>query len=540
MHDDRQRQEKHILITQVISFSLLAILILVSVSFKQQVNYTIGLGYFHAAVMFLVLLPLIIFVRFLSLRYNNVLLEYIVNILYYAISAIFLNNLPSSSFEILLIMPIIIMALKYGTKHSLITASMSLAVLFAVSYRKGLTTIDSDLMYTIVFLLVAWLLGNMRDTEMEIQRNLEKLADNDGLTELLNHRSFQRVMDQELAKAAQQHKPLCLIMLDIDYFKVYNDSMGHQKGDLVLIKVADILRSCTPEGCYCARYGGEEFTLILPGMGIEDAKTVGEAIRTRIEDTNFPGIDILPKGKLTASIGIAEYPLMANNKEKLIQKTDEALYKAKFISKNKVETYYSVFDELSTDIIEEEKDLFNTIRTFTMVINAKDRYTYGHSERAMEMAKKMGSRLKLEKESIDALVFSSLLHDIGKIEIPREILNKPQKLTPKEWEILKHHPQWGADIIRPIRSLQGSVEIVHHHHENYDGSGYPLGFKGTEIPLGARILRIVDSFDAMTTNRPYREGISRAQALEELRRFSGTLYDPDLLEEFAQIIEAEL
>lgn len=533
-HDDKDKQEKYILASQVISFCLLAILILGAISFKNQLMYQVG--YYHSTVMFFVIFPLIVLVRFLSIQYNSILIEYLVNIFYYVVSAIFLVCLSNSSFEILLIMPIIIMALRYGTKHSLYTSFCSLTVLFFVSYKNGFTSIDSDLMYTIVFVLVAWLLGNMRETEVEIQKKLEKLANYDGLTDLFNHRSFQHIMDRELARAAGEQEPLSLIMLDIDFFKVYNDSFGHQKGDSVLMLVAEILTDCTPEGCYCARYGGEEFALVLPGMGIEKAKAVGEMIRSEIENTNIFGMDVLPKGKLTISVGIAEYPLMANNKEKLIQKADEALYKAKFVSKNKVEIYYSVFDELSLDLVDEEKDIFNSIRTLTMVINAKDKYTYGHSERTMQLAQRLGERMGLEKESVKVLIYSSLLHDIGKIEVAREILNKPNKLTPKEWEILKQHPQWGADIIRPLQSLKDTAEIVRHHHENFDGSGYPLGLKGGEIPLGSRILRIIDSFDAMTTNRPYKEGMTTLQALEELKCYSGSHYDPLLLEEFTQMM----
>lgn len=533
-HEDKNKQEKYILASQVISFCLLAIVILVAISFRDQLTYQVG--YYHSTVMFSVILPLIVLVRFLSVQYHSLFLEYLINVLYCVVSGLFLVYLSSSSFEILLIMPIIIMALKHGTRHALYTALCSSAVLLYVSYHKGFSSIDSDLMYLIVFMLVAWLLGNMRDTEMQIQKKLERMANFDGLTDLYNHRHFQMIMDRELAKAAEKQMPLSMLMLDIDYFKVYNDSFGHQKGDQVLKTVADILKDLTPQGCYCARYGGEEFALVLPGNNTEFARKLGEIIRSRIEGAQIAGMEVLPKGKLTVSIGIAEYPLMANSKEKLIQKADEALYKAKFVSKNKVETYYSVFDELSMALVDEEKDIFNSIRTLTMVINAKDRYTYGHSERTMQLAKRFGERLGLNQEAVKELSYSALLHDIGKIEIAREILNKPTKLNTREWEILRQHPQWGADIIRPLQSFKGTVDIVLYHHENYDGTGYPSALKEKEIPLGARILRIIDSFDAMTTNRTYKEAMTKEQAVEELKRFSGQHYDPVLLEEFALMI----
>jgi diguanylate cyclase (GGDEF)-like protein len=534
-YEDKSKQEKYILASQVISFCLLAIVILVAINVKYHLTYSIS--YYHATIMFVVLLPLIILVRFFDTQYQKVFLEYLVNIIYFGVAGFFLVYLSSqTSYEILLIMPIIIMALKYGTKHALYTAACSIAVLCYVSYHRTFSSVDSDLMYLILFLLVAWLLGNMRDSENEIQKKLEHLANHDGLTSLHNHRSFQLIMDEVLFEADKKKIPLSLIMFDLDYFKVYNDSFGHQSGDMVLENVAEILRKGTPDGCYCARYGGEEFAMILPGQSTAKAKIVGENVRKEIERTVIPGMEVLPKGRLTVSVGIAEFPVMANTKEKLIQKADEALYKAKFLSKNKVETYYSVFDELSLSLADEERDLFNSIRTLTMVINAKDRYTYGHSERTMLFAQKLGEKVGLVPENIRELCYSSLLHDIGKIEVPREILNKPGKLNNAEWRILKQHPQWGADMIRPLQSLKNTVEIVLHHHENYDGSGYPSGLKGEEIPLGSRILRIADSYDAITSDRPYKKAMTREQAVEELRKLAGQHYDPSLITEFISMV----
>lgn len=534
----KDKREKYIVASQAISFFLLAIVILSAVGFKESVAFKIS--YYHfVTVMFCTLLPLIPLVRFLSNNYhNNIFFEFFIySIIYFMISAIFLTYVKDTSFKILLIMPVIISAIKYGTKFAFCTSFCSLIIMLFVSYKNKFAYIDSDLMYLIIFFLVAWLLGNMKETESNIRNELERLASHDGLTNLYNHRSFHNIMDSELARTDRNKTSLSLLLLDIDYFKVYNDSFGHQKGDFVLKKVAEILKNSITEG-YCTRYGGEEFAVILPDMDINKAKTVGESIRKKIEEAEFPGMEVLPKGKLTVSIGIAEYPLMADSKERLIQKADEALYKAKSIGKNKVETYYSVFDELSLSLKGEEKEIFNSIRTLTMIINAKDKYTYGHSERTMQMAKKLAERMALNESFVKDLVYGALLHDIGKIEIAREILNKPTKLNENEWEVLKQHPQWGADMIRPLKSLTGAVEIVLYHHENYDGSGYPQGLKGTDIPYGARILRIIDSFDAITTNRPYKEAMSEEQALEELKRYSGIHYDPVLLNEFTNMVRS--
>jgi len=532
---NKLKQEDYILASQVISFCMLGVVILVAVSsFKNPVTFNDG--YYNTIVLFLILLPTLIIVRILSIHNKNFYIDNIINILFLLLSALFLVKLPGSSFEILLLMPIIVMALKYGKKHAMVTAVFSFLALLYVSIKKDFSTIDSDIMFLSVFFLVSWLLGNMRETETDIQKRLERLANYDGLTDVFNHRKFQSIMDEELERADKGEEPLSLIMLDLDYFKLFNDSFGHQKGDQILKGVADILRRNIPPGAYCARYGGEEFAIILPGAHTDQAIKVGENIRRIIENTNFEGIEVLPKGRLTASFGVAEYPHMALTREKLIHKADQALYKAKYISKNKVEAYYSVFDELSLNLIGEERDIFNSISTLTMVINAKDRYTYGHSERTMELLKRLAERLGFASETVKELVYSALLHDIGKIEIPREILNKATKLSDDEWEVLRQHPVWGANIISPLNSLKSTVEIVRYHHENYDGSGYPSGLKGENIPLGARILRIVDSYDAMTSNRSYKEGMNKAQAIEELKIYSGRHFDPGLLQEFVKMM----
>lgn len=536
---DKFEQEKYIIATQLISYLLLAIVIFTSLDYNNA--FFLRTGYYYSTLAFLVLLPLVIlFIKLFIKKTGSVLFDFIVHIVYYVLAAVFLSNVSDTSAKILLIMPVIIFAIKYGVRIALLSASLSFLVLMIISQRHSFTTIDSDIMYSIVFFLAAWLLGNMKETETRIQDRLEWLANRDGLTDLYNHRSFQNILAQELLKTDKNNSVLSLIMIDLDYFKVYNDSFGHQKGDKILQEVSKLLQESISEKGYCCRYGGEEFSIILPDLGIEYARIIGESIRKAIETVSIPGMEVLPKGKLTVSIGIAEYPAMADSREKLIQKADEALYKAKFISKNKVETYYSVFDELVLSLKEDERDMFNSIRTLTMVINAKDRYTYGHSERTMALVREFALARGLSDQLTKKMIYGALLHDIGKIEIQREILNKHRNLNEEEWKILRQHPQWGAEIIRPLESLKEASQIVLYHHENYDGTGYPEGLKGEEIPYGARLLRIIDSFDAIITNRPYKEAMSRKQAVEELAKYSGSHYDPELLQQFsAMILEAD-
>lgn len=525
-------KEKFILATQTLFFLLLAILIHRVLKHNSDISSLYSLS---SSLAFIILISLIPLIRLVNTKYVFFIDLWIIFI-YILITSCLLYFENEDIFKILFLMPVVISALRYPIKFSYSITIFVLFFLFLIGFLNNFSSIDADIMLSGVLFLLAWLLGNMTETEAKIRKELERLATHDSLTDILNHRSFQALLDEKLEEAKKENTSISLILLDIDFFKVYNDSLGHQKGDQVLKEVADILKNATKEIGYCARYGGEEFVIILPKTGIRAAKALAEEIRRKVEETEFPGIDLLPKGKLTISIGIAEFPSMADNKERLIQKADEALYKAKFVSKNKVETYFSVFDELSLSLKDEEKELFNSIRTLTMVINAKDRYTYGHSERVMEMAKKFAEIIGLDEQQTKDIIFGSLLHDIGKIEISREVLNKPTKLNDLEWQMTKQHPQWGADIIRPLKSLKGSLDIVLYHHENYNGTGYPKGLKGEEIPFGARLLRIIDSYDALTFHRPYKEAMSQEQAIEELQKYSGIHYDPEMLEKFCKMI----
>jgi len=532
LNQTSNNKERYIFVTQTLFFLLLAILILRVLNFRFDVQSLYSVGPSFVFIIIISLIPLLRFIKYKHI----IVIDIFINVSFILITSVFLFFEAHQIFKMLYLMPIVITSLNYNKKIAYIFVSSITIILMGMGYFNNFTSIDSDIMLSGVLFLLAWLLGNMTETEAKIREELERLATHDSLTDLLNHRSFQNILDEKIIEVKEKKFEISLVLLDIDYFKVYNDSLGHQKGDQVLKEVAEILKNSTLGKGYCARYGGEEFVIILPKCDINEAMALAEKIRTKIENTNFPGVEVLPKGKLTVSLGIAQFPNMADNKEQLIQKADEALYKAKFISKNKVDVYYSVFDELSLVLKDEEQELLNSIRTLTMVINAKDRYTYGHSERTMELSKKLANTLKLDDELTKNIIYGSLLHDIGKIEISREVLNKPKKLNALEWDMFKQHPQWGADIIRPIKSLQGSLDIILYHHENYDGTGYPKGLKGQEIPIGARILRIVDSYDAITTNRPYKEAMSHEQALEELGRYSGSHYDPQIIKTFCDML----
>ncbi|EQB88602.1 hypothetical protein M918_23995 [Clostridium sp. BL8] len=334
----------------------------------------------------------------------------------------------------------------------------------------------------------------------------------------------------------KENQPISMIIMDIDYFKYYNDLYGHQKGDEALKRIGTLLKEIAREKDVVARYGGEEFSIILPNTDEAEVIRIGEHIRKKIETTYFEGEENLPNGKLTVSVGISVFPDKAKSDVELIKSADDALYRAKFFNKNRVEIYTSILDELKQDIEEKHIDLVTSIKTLISVINAKDKYTYGHVERVVVYSRLLAEKLNLNEDDKKALIYGAYMHDIGKINISEDILNKKMPLNNEEWNILKQHSSNGVQIIRPVESLKYLSPLILHHHERYDGKGYPHNLKGEEIPYLARILTVVDSFDAMTSNRPYNKRKTYEEGIEELKKCSGTQFDPVIVQEFSKVI----
>ncbi|MGG7056880.1 diguanylate cyclase [Clostridium tertium] len=396
---------------------------------------------------------------------------------------------------------------------------------------------QNDLILSGIFILTAWPLGFYVKIEGEHISKLEELVNKDGLTQVFNHRYFHDTLKEQVALSEKYKEPISMIFVDIDYFKNYNDLYGHQKGDEVLRTIGRILRDNVRQDDIPARYGGEEFAVILPNTTEQEALSIADKIRKTIESTKFYGEENQPNGLLTASMGISTYPDKAKDDVELIKSADDALYRAKFFNKNRVETYISILDELKAEIDEKDIELVTSIKTLISVINAKDRYTYGHSERVVFYSRLLADKLELSNEDKNLLIYGSYMHDIGKINISQDILIKKMPLTNEEWEQLKRHPEDGIEIIKPVKSLKDIIPIILHHHEKYDGTGYPYKLKGEEIPYLARVLTVVDSFDAMTSNRPYNVRKTYDEAIIELKKYSGTQFDPEIANKFIEVIQ---
>lgn len=385
--------------------------------------------------------------------------------------------------------------------------------------------------------------ANILHQQWELQLKNEELlvmAITDGLTKLYNHRYFQECFTQAVALAEQENQPLALLIVDIDHFKHYNDLFGHQAGDQLLYELGQLLITELGPNDMVARYGGEEFTIILYGATKNDALSMAEKIRLAVEDYPFSGREQQPAGNLTVSIGVATFPDNAKNKEDLIKLADEALYKAKYFSRNKVELYFSVLDELKADLNQSEVELLNSIKMLVRIVNAKDKYTYGHSERVGKYAVAIAEKMGLSSEEIKTIKIGAFLHDIGKIEISRAILMKKGRLSEDEFKLVKQHPHWGAEMVKTIEALQPVIPLLKYHHERYDGKGYPTGLRELQIPLHARIMAVADSFDAMTSNRPYGIRKNFQEAIIEMKNCAGTQFDPEIVKSFIELLENQL
>ena len=478
---------------------------------------------------------------------NKTALKYkilIENILFMVILffAVVISGANKSHYKFIFLFIITSTTIQSGMKSGMITSIIaSLAILVMdILCMPGASVnkyFQDDLLLAGVFILTAWPLGFYVKIEGEHIEKLENLVNKDGLTGVYNHRYFQDSLKELIINAKKKKSKLAMILTDIDYFKHYNDLYGHQKGDEILRCIGEILRDNSGEKSITARYGGEEFAIILPNTNEEEALKIADKIRVIIEKTKFYGEENQPNGVLTVSMGISTFPDKARNEVELIKSADDALYRAKFFNKNRVETYSSILDDLKNDIEEKDIELVTSIKTLISVINAKDRYKYGHSERVVLYSKLLAEKLGLSREDKTNLIQGSFMHDIGKINISKEILLKKMPLTKEEWEILKSHPEEGIEIIKPVKSLEKIIPIIKHHHERFDGTGYPSNLKGEEIPYLSRVLSVVDSFDAMTSNRPYNKRKTYEEAIVELRNFSGTQFDPSIAEKFIEVIE---
>ncbi|MGL5087815.1 MAG: diguanylate cyclase, partial [Clostridium sp.] len=406
-------------------------------------------------------------------KYRNV--ENVIFVVIFTMS-IMLSGVYKSESKYIFLFIIITTTIQSGIKSGVIMASISSIIILSIDLIFAPSAVvnqyfQSDLILCGVFILTAWPLGFYVKVEGEHIKKLEELVNLDGLTGVYNHRYFQEQLKSKIEISTKAKEPISMIFIDIDYFKHYNDLYGHQEGDEVLKTLGKILSDNIRKNDVVARYGGEEFALLLPNTNEEDAIVIANELRLLIEKTKFYGEENQPKGKLTVSMGVSVYPNKAKTDIELIKSADDALYRAKFFNKNRVETYTSILDGLKNDTNGKDLELITSIKTLISVINAKDRYTYSHCERIVCYCRLLATKLNLSETDTNTLVYGGYMHDIGKINVAKEILIKKMPLDKDEWEIMKQHPQNGIDIIKSVKSLEKVAPIIYHHHEKYNGTG---------------------------------------------------------------------
>lgn len=387
-------------------------------------------------------------------------------------------------------------------------------------------------------------------------------TDTDSLTGLFNHKKIQEDLAYEISQSASKDKELAFCIIDIANISEINSELGHAKGDLVIKEVAKKIRKNIRNTDYAGRYGGDEIAIIMPDTKVDEAKYVLEYILYNLSCTMFDDL-----GQLKFSCGFSMYPKSSDNQERINVLAQQALYIAKsrrnqsgqseivsstdfnfwddealkcfvkVLTKKHGSVNINVDEELISQFHNEKilsnDHLLEVVSSLSSAIDAKDTYTKGHSSSVSRYSEALARAINLPQNEVERIKLGAMLHDVGKIGIPEQILRKPTKLSDDEWQIMKQHPSIGADkVLKPNKSLHDLIPMVKYHHEHIDGSGYPYGLKGDEIPLSARIVAVADAFHALISDRPYRKGLSVQKACEILKMGAGVQWDKDLIRQF--------
>lgn len=400
---------------------------------------------------------------------------------------------------------------------------------------------------------------------MQLLEQTNKFANTDTLTSLYTHRGFQEVLAKELAKAADNKTPLSVVMFDVNNITKINRELGHAKGDEVIKIIADKVKQNIKNTDSAGRYGGDEIAVIMPETDTKNAKYMAEYITYCLSCCFVDDV-----GPVKVSVGVATYPDCAQDQEKLLLLAEQAMYIsqakgykegmsaiistedfnfwddvavnsfAEILAKRHFENGINFEDELVKKINSAEvlnhNNLMEMVTSLAGAIDAKDPYTKGHSTSVSRYSEALARAVNLPEAEVERIKIGAMLHDIGKIGIPENVLKKPGKLNDDEWEIMKQHPTIGAEkVLAPNEALREFIPIVKYHHEKLDGTGYPEHLKGEDIPIDARIVSVADAYHALVSDRPYRKGMTIDKACAILKQGAGSQWDSDLVRAFISI-----
>ncbi len=368
-------------------------------------------------------------------------------------------------------------------------------------------------------------------------------ATHDRLTGVANRETLLTTLVTEVERAVRHYKPLSLAFIDLDRFKPVNDGYGHNSGDAVLRQVAAIIADNVRPSDLFGRYGGEEFMLILPETMPDEAVEMAERVRNLVAQTPLV-IAHEQQINVTISIGVAGGRGSVLQVDALVDQADAAMYAAKSLGRNQTYRYR----ELDENAPVRRAPISADRRTAAAAIGqwANDTATEAlasvlapqphHRGRPSDMIASLATGIAMElglpREEIERIRIAALLHDLGKLAVPPEILDKASTLSSGEWQAIGEHPRIGQVILEQATGLREAIPVVLHHHERFNGTGYPHGLRGQEIPLGARIVAVADAYHAMVHKRPYKGALTHTEALDELRRHAGTQFDPEVVDTF--------
>ncbi len=338
------------------------------------------------------------------------------------------------------------------------------------------------------------------------ERQLTHLTFHDQVTGLYN-RTF---LEEEIRRLdTERQLPLSMIMVDVNGLKMVNDALGHQEGDRLLRRVARLLRQSCRQEDIVARWGGDEFVVLLPLTDSADAAQVCQRIREACEAAEEKPV------RPSVALGYATKTDPEQELSQILKEAEDGMYT------NKMSAAQSSRSTI--------------IASLQRTLEEKSHETREHAQKLKDLSVRLGKRLGISGNELEELALFAVLHDLGKVAIPEPVLDKRGSLTPDEWEVMRKHPEIGYRIAATSPELASVAEYILSHHERWDGAGYPRALKGEAIPLLARIVAVVDAYDAMTSDRPYRKGIGHAEALEEIRTCAGDQFDPKVVHAFLEL-----
>lgn len=364
---------------------------------------------------------------------------------------------------------------------------------------------------------------------------LEKALVTDDLTSLGNHRGFYEAFRYN---TQIKNKKIAILFMDIDKFRAINHTLGYAVGDEIIKRLATIISGFAQSPKHVYRYGGEEFVMLCDEALYSQPQVLAESIRRKVlADQVLTGLSGFYS--VTISIGIAAYPDDAVDLKMVLRKAEKATEYAKFSGRNRVVNYHRGIEAKLESVAQQQLKhnlLSDFVLTLAAAIDLKDVYTGKHSEEVSRFALMIADEMGLDDDTKSTLKMGSLLHDLGKIAMPDAILKKNGKLSESEYEEVKAHTLLGSKLIEEIIDDPLVIACVRNHHEWYDGTGYPDGFKGEGIPLLARIVGVADAYHAMISTRSYRQSMDKSEAIEQLSIHQGSQFDPHIVETFIRVI----